>query len=407
MFTNRDCKHLSTLVSCNQICKYNNICIDKFIWWRRITITTAAERILSFGGDIIGPELFLEEPREPHHLLRVRQDAPGGGVRGEAAAPPVQQRRGGRVDEGEPVEALAGPERRQEAAERQVQEPRRRVAAGEESRAAAAVPERLLQEPQRRAGVVGRLRLGGRGRAQGDGVQRRPKLPRNTDARMPLASGETSVAAKHALASLKSIDGYLVVDVGGPEAVHGALVGVLRQEEAIVLAAGAGGGPRGVVDVLDDDGGLADGAAVGEEQDGDLAVDGVGGEEPGALGGPERLFQELVRHAPQLQRQPRPRRERAHLPAQNPHRRRRPGRHRRRTMGRSLAAGRPAGPEAIESLSYQTLARLPLFEFDRLGHDSNLTSGWPEWRVVCVGVVDRPVFSVCARARQLVRVGAS
>ena len=121
---------------------------------------------ISFGDINIDPELCLEEPREAQHLVRVRQDAPGGGVRGEAAAPPVQQRRGGRVDEGEPVEALAGPERRQEAAERQVQEPRRRVAPGEESRAAAAVPERLLQQPQRRAGVGGRLRAGGRGRAQ-------------------------------------------------------------------------------------------------------------------------------------------------------------------------------------------------------------------------------------------------
>jgi hypothetical protein len=52
-----------------------------------------------------------------------------------------------------------------------------------------------------------------------------------------------------------------VVDERGPEAVHGALVRVLRHEPA---AATAG--------LVDDDGGLADGAAVGEEQHGDLAV---------------------------------------------------------------------------------------------------------------------------------------
>ncbi|RLN41808.1 hypothetical protein C2845_PM01G42930 [Panicum miliaceum] len=168
---------------------------------------------------------------------------------------------------------------------------------------------------------------------------------------MPLASNETCAATKHAFASLKSIDGYLVVDVGGLEAVHDALVGVLRQEEAVVLVA-AGGGPHGVVDVLHDYGVLADGAAVGEEQDGDLAVDGVGGEEPGALGGPERLVQELVRHAPQLQRQPRPRRERAHSPPST-------------LTAVAVPAvigdrgwGRSAGPEAIERLSSQALARL-------------------------------------------------
>lgn len=95
--------------------------------------------------------------------------------------------------------------------------------------------------------------------------------------------------------------------------MHGALVGVVRQQQAASL--GAAASTRHVLDALDDDCGLAYGAAVGEEQHGDLPVDGVGSEESVAFLGPQRLVEELVRHAAQIQRQTRPRRERADLPA--------------------------------------------------------------------------------------------
>ncbi|THU64420.1 hypothetical protein C4D60_Mb01t26270 [Musa balbisiana] len=79
----------------------------------------------------------------------------------------------------------------------------------------------------------------------------------------------------------------LVVDVDGPEAVEGALVGVGRQD-------GVAGISPGPVDVLHDDHRLADGLVVVEE-DGDLLVHRVGSQKQLALL-PELLRQELVLH---------------------------------------------------------------------------------------------------------------
>lgn len=58
---------------------------------------------------------------------------------------------------------------------------------------------------------------------------------------------------------------------------------------------------EGVVDVLDDDEGLGDGAAVGVEEDGDELVDGVVGEQQVALAA-EVFQEELVLHAFQPER---------------------------------------------------------------------------------------------------------
>lgn len=60
-----------------------------------------------------------------------------------------------------------------------------------------------------------------------------------------------------------------------PEAGDGAVEGVGGEELA--------GGREGVVEVVEDDGGLGEGAAVGEEEDGDLLVDGVVAEQLLAL----------------------------------------------------------------------------------------------------------------------------
>jgi hypothetical protein len=83
----------------------------QFCWW----ITVAEQSAESFGK--VDPEGDLEELGEAHHLVRVRQDGPGCGQRGEPLAPAVQERRGGGVDECEPVEPLAGPDRGEEAAQ--------------------------------------------------------------------------------------------------------------------------------------------------------------------------------------------------------------------------------------------------------------------------------------------------
>jgi hypothetical protein len=194
----------------------------------------------------------------------------------------VQDRRGGGVDECEPVETLAGPDCGEEAAQRDVEQTRRRGEEGLLVITAAAAAKGFFQELQRGAGVGDGLGPRFPRRPQRHGVQRRPEP---------------------------------VVDERGPEAVHGALVRVLRHEPAAATAAVVGG----LVDVLDDDGGLADGAAVGEEQHGDLAVHRVGGEEALALARDKLLVHQLVGDPAQLQRQPRARRERAQLPAQQPH----------------------------------------------------------------------------------------
>uniref|UniRef100_A0A0D9XJC9 Uncharacterized protein n=1 Tax=Leersia perrieri TaxID=77586 RepID=A0A0D9XJC9_9ORYZ len=107
----------------------------------------------------------------------------------------------------------------------------------------------------------------------------------------------------------------LIINVDGPEPMHRTLIRILRQNSAVTSAAA----PR-LVDVLHDDGGLADGAAVGEHEHGDLAVHRVGGEESVALPRVEPLLHHLVPDLPaQRQRHPRPQRERAHPPSQQPH----------------------------------------------------------------------------------------
>jgi hypothetical protein len=68
----------------------------------------------------------------------------------------------------------------------------------------------------------------------------------------------------------------LGVDVRSPETAVGACVGVGGEERL------AGGG-EGVVDELEDDEGLAHGLAP-DDEDGDLGLDGVGGQQQRALG---------------------------------------------------------------------------------------------------------------------------
>lgn len=91
--------------------------------------------------------------------------------------------------------------------------------------------------------------------------------------------------------------GYLLIDVRGPEAGGGTIIGIRGEDGR------AGGGP-GLIDVLDDDEGLTD-RAVGVKEDRDLLVDRVGPEEELTLGA-ELLLQELVLHPLQVQRDPRP-----------------------------------------------------------------------------------------------------
>uniref|UniRef100_A0A8R7PN51 Uncharacterized protein n=1 Tax=Triticum urartu TaxID=4572 RepID=A0A8R7PN51_TRIUA len=99
-----------------------------------------------------------------------------------------------------------------------------------------------------------------------------------------------------------------VVGVGRPEPGDGALVGVGGEQ---------GWGPEGLVDVLEDDLRLADGAAVVDEH-GHGAVDGVAAEEEVALAA-QVLLHVRVAHALEVQRQPHPRHVRAPPVAQQRH----------------------------------------------------------------------------------------
>uniref|UniRef100_A0A8R7PLW8 Uncharacterized protein n=1 Tax=Triticum urartu TaxID=4572 RepID=A0A8R7PLW8_TRIUA len=103
---------------------------------------------------------------------------------------------------------------------------------------------------------------------------------------------------------------HLLVEVCRPEPRHGALVRVGGEE-------GVAGGAEGLVDVLQDDLRLADGAAVVDEH-GHGAVDGVAAEEEVALAA-QVLLHVLVAHALEAQRQPHPRHERAPPVAQQRH----------------------------------------------------------------------------------------
>ncbi|EAY81577.1 hypothetical protein OsI_36741 [Oryza sativa Indica Group] len=75
----------------------------------------------------------------------------------------------------------------------------------------------------------------------------------------------------------------LVVHVSGPEAGDGASVGLNEEDHSL-----AGGGVEDLVELLDDEHGLADGLP-GLEEHGDLPMDGVGGEEEVALAGKVHL----------------------------------------------------------------------------------------------------------------------
>jgi hypothetical protein len=88
---------------------------------------------------------------------------------------------------------------------------------------------------------------------------------------------------------------HLGVDVRGPETGVGACVGVGGEEPQL-----AGGRREGVVDEFEDDEGLAHGLAP-DDEDGDLGVDGVGGQQQRALGR-QVLGLLLVHHALELQR---------------------------------------------------------------------------------------------------------
>lgn len=75
----------------------------------------------------------------------------------------------------------------------------------------------------------------------------------------------------------------LVVHVSGLEAGDGASVGLNEEDHSL-----AGGGVEDLVELLDDEHGLADGLP-GVEEHGDLPVDGAGGEEEVALAGKVHL----------------------------------------------------------------------------------------------------------------------
>jgi hypothetical protein len=108
---------------------------------------------------------------------------------------------------------------------------------------------------------------------------------------------------------------YLVGDELGPEAGGGAVVGVGGEDPRRRPAV------ERLVDVLDDDEGLADGAAAVEE-DGDGAVDGVVREQQLALAG-QVLHDQLVRHPLERERHLHAVRERAAERRDELHRRRR------------------------------------------------------------------------------------
>ena len=189
------------------------------------------------------------------HELGVRQRRRHARVLPGAPRRPRRERRALRRH-AEPAEPLVRREPRRERRQRHVHVP---------DHLAAEVPlptELRLQRPHRRHQLVPR-RLHRRRRAR-----RRPPHPRG--ARRQLG-----------------------VDVGRPEPGLGALVGPRGQQRL------ADAGER-LVDELEDDEGLAHRLAA-DEEDGDLAVDGVGGEEQGALGG-EVLRLLLVRHALPRQR---------------------------------------------------------------------------------------------------------
>ncbi|XBI06898.1 hypothetical protein VPH35_134868 [Triticum aestivum] len=105
----------------------------------------------------------------------------------------------------------------------------------------------------------------------------------------------------------------LVGDEVGPEAGRGAVVRVRGEEPGRRFVM------EGLVDVLDDEEGLADGA-VAVEEDGDRLVDGVVGEQQLALVG-QVLHEQLVRHPLERQRHLHPVRKRAAERRDDPHRR--------------------------------------------------------------------------------------
>ncbi|BAF27057.1 Os10g0531300 [Oryza sativa Japonica Group] len=190
---------------------------------------------------------------ELEHLVGViRQDAPGRIGGAEEILPRGQRRRPRRVDHPAPDQLLDRREPPEVAAEHDVDEPD--AVAAEEGLPPGALPERALQRLQRRVGLRHR---------------RRPLLLRLAPEQDP-----------------QPRQPHLVVDVCRPEPRHGALVGVGGQH-------GGGAVGPGLVDVLQDDLRLVDGAA-GVEEDGDGLVDRVGGEEEVALVA-QVLLHELVR----------------------------------------------------------------------------------------------------------------
>ncbi|KAB8112497.1 hypothetical protein EE612_050926, partial [Oryza sativa] len=184
-------------------------------------------------------------PPEPRlqvldHVADGREHLPGGVELAEPLRPRRQQRRPGGVEHPGPRERLVRPRPRDHRPQRDVYEPR---------------------------GVAAEEGLPLRG---GEGPLQRPHRgghPRHPLRPLPLRAPQVRRPPRRH---------ELVVDVGGPEAGGGAGEGVVGGgEERGAAAAGEG---EGVVDVLEDDPGLADGAAAVDE-DGDLGVDGVGGEE--------------------------------------------------------------------------------------------------------------------------------
>jgi len=208
-----------------------------------------------------GPVPLLVGGEEGDELVPVRQGPPDDLVGGVLVGPPPQRRVLSLRHEAHPGHLLQHAEPVRQRAGGEVDEAE--VVAAEEPRPAAA--ELRVQHRQ------ARLRLRG---------EPRPRLAVGRPHRQPQR--------------LQALGG----DEVGPEAGGGAGVGVGGQDPDDVAVGGGGG--EGLVDVLDDEEGLADGAA-GVEEHRDGAVDGVVRQQEVALGG-QVLHQQLVRHPLERQR---------------------------------------------------------------------------------------------------------
>ncbi|KAE8794425.1 hypothetical protein D1007_30728 [Hordeum vulgare] len=202
-----------------------------------------------------------------HQRRRVRHDLPHAVQRAEPPRPRRQPRRPGRVEGPHAAHGLGRAQPPDEPAEHHVHQPH--AVPAEE----VLVPELPLERLQ-----------------HGDDL---PRRPRPLLGRLPAVERDPRGE-------------QLLVDVGGPEPGGGAAVRVVGEEAREALR-------ERLVDVLHDDQRLGDGAAAVDEHGHLPAVGRVGGEEELALAplAEQVLLHVLVGDALEVQREPRPQRERA------------------------------------------------------------------------------------------------